>query len=379
MGQALRRLLLLSLLLFVQPPSAAAQAVTVGVTSIGPTFDVGDSNYISGSLVTTPALAGAVSTLSVYVGPVDTLVANRQFQMAVYTDAGGRPGAMLAATAVGVLVANAWNTLPLVLPLQASTAYWLVFNANGRSTAVDNMAIANTPTSTQAFFTTASTAFGQWPNAPPVTLTQGLYSIYATLAAAPSTAIPVTSTSQLQWDMQAASLAEAQGFSYAATVDVGTPQPLTAGCVTGVPLFVCSAPVPGMTGGQHSITITAASGGSTSPISNTVVVLMQVTAAPTTTTIAVTRTLTTATLVATVTSPLGGTPDGFIVFKDAGQPLATVALAGGVASWTTTSFVFGPHLVTAEYQGTPTFALSASAGLLFTVDIVAPANLRVTP
>ena len=50
--------------------------VTLGLTTIGSSIDSGDSNYLNGSKVTTPA-AGQVSSMSVYVGPIDSLAANR--------------------------------------------------------------------------------------------------------------------------------------------------------------------------------------------------------------------------------------------------------------------------------------------------------------
>ena len=57
--------------------------------------------------------------MSVYVGAVDSLVANRQYQLAVYTDVAGRPGTRVAFSATGTLVPNAWNTLTINATLLA--------------------------------------------------------------------------------------------------------------------------------------------------------------------------------------------------------------------------------------------------------------------
>ena len=86
---------------------------TIGLPTIGSFLDSGDSNYLNGSKVTTTA-AGQVSSMSVYVGPIDSLVANRQYQLAIYRDNAGRPGTLVAVSATGTLVANEWNTLACV-------------------------------------------------------------------------------------------------------------------------------------------------------------------------------------------------------------------------------------------------------------------------
>ena len=68
------------------------------------------------------------------------------------------------------------------------------------------------------------------------------------------------------------------------------------------------------------------------------------------------------TFTATVTaaSPGSGTPTGSIVFKDATTTLATVALSGGVASFTIATLSIGTHSITANYAGDAKFKLSTS-------------------
>ena len=167
--------------------------VTVGLTTIGSALDAGDSNYLNGSKVTTTA-AGQVSSMSVYVGTLDSLVANRQYQLAIYRDNAGRPGTLVAASATGTLVANAWNTLPVSASLLASTNYWLMFNTNGRSAAVNNMRY-NTGAAGQGAYSTATLPFGTWPATfPAATTTNFVFSLFATLGSdiTPPTVIATT-------------------------------------------------------------------------------------------------------------------------------------------------------------------------------------------
>ena len=100
--------------------------------------------------------------MSVYVGAVDSLAANRQYQLAIYTDNAGRPGTLVAVSATGTLVANAWNTLAVSAPLLANTNYWLMFNTNGRTASVNNMHYKSGAAGKGAH-SVASAPFGTWP------------------------------------------------------------------------------------------------------------------------------------------------------------------------------------------------------------------------
>jgi 6-phosphogluconolactonase (cycloisomerase 2 family) len=66
------------------------------------------------------------------------------------------------------------------------------------------------------------------------------------------------------------------------------------------------------------------------------------------------------TLTATVSAPSGGTPIGFIYFRDSGVLLARVPLSGGVATFTTSTLVGGDHSLDAHYGGNVKFATSTS-------------------
>jgi hypothetical protein len=159
--------------------TTASGSVTVGLKTTGSSLDSGDSNFLNGSKVTTTA-AGQVSSMSVYVGALDSLVANRQYQLAIYTDNSGRPGTLVAASASGTLAANAWNTVPVSASLAAGTTYWLMFNTNGRTEAVNNM-YYNSGAPGQGAYSTTPVPFGAWPATFPAAITTNLvFSLFAT-------------------------------------------------------------------------------------------------------------------------------------------------------------------------------------------------------
>jgi hypothetical protein len=154
-------------------------AASAGVTTIGSSLDSGDSHVLNGSRVRT-SFAGQIASMSVYVGNVDSLSANRQYQVAIYTDSAGRPGALLARSAPGTLVGNAWNTLGVSALVQSNTNYWLLFNTNGRSNSVNNMRYTTGSTG-QGVRSQGPVIFGAWPaTAPPVTIGNLVYSLFAT-------------------------------------------------------------------------------------------------------------------------------------------------------------------------------------------------------
>ena len=131
---------------------------------------------MTGSQVVVPAHVTTITAMSVWVADVDSAPRN-QFSMAIYTDTGGSPGALVAQTATGTLAPNAWNTLPISATLNASTIYWLMFNTNGGSDGVNNMAYNADPSRVGAY---APRAFGSWPTTyGNVTLATQRYSIYA--------------------------------------------------------------------------------------------------------------------------------------------------------------------------------------------------------
>ena len=164
---------------FVWSFTTTSTVVTIGSTAIGTSVDSGDSNFMNGSKVTTTA-AGQISSMAVYVAAIDSVAANRQYQLAIYTDNAGRPGTLVASSATGTLAANAWNTLPVSASLLGSRNYWLMFNTNGRTGAVNNMRY-NTGAAAQGAYSTAPVAFGTWPSTfPASTISNFVFSLFAT-------------------------------------------------------------------------------------------------------------------------------------------------------------------------------------------------------
>jgi hypothetical protein len=114
------------------------------------------------------------------VGAIDTSTTNRQFQLAIYTNNGTVPGTLVAQSASGTLVANAWNTIAISAPLQAATKYWLIYNTNGRTDPVNDM-FYSTAAAGQSVFSSSAVTFGTWPATfPAAVLTGARFSLYVT-------------------------------------------------------------------------------------------------------------------------------------------------------------------------------------------------------
>ena len=116
---------------------------------------------------------------------------NNQFQVGIYADSGGVPGARLANSASGSLAANSWNTVAISATLAANTPYWLVYNTNGSSSTRNNLNYSNGgPTA----FSNGHVTFGTWPAMfGPSTSVNATFSIYATYSTG-GTATPPTVT-----------------------------------------------------------------------------------------------------------------------------------------------------------------------------------------
>jgi hypothetical protein len=155
-------------------------------SSIGSTYvgtNVGSaigSGVLVGYKFSTTA-AGMLGSLSVNIGLGNTTAPNNQYQLAIYADNSGTPGALLGSTAIGSITSTGWNSLSLTTPVNvsANTSYWLSFWDNGNETITYSTGY---PSATAAGV--ASTwGNGTMPSTWPIggsTTNGSLYSIYAT-------------------------------------------------------------------------------------------------------------------------------------------------------------------------------------------------------
>ncbi len=156
---------------------AQTSAATLGYTSIGSLTDTGDSNSMNGSKFTMGTSGGTANSMSVYVTAIGASP-NNQYQMAIYTNINNKPGTLVANTAIGTLIANSWNTLPVTAALNASATYWLFLNANGNNPQLNNAKFINVGTNMGAW---SNRAFGTWPTTFPTPNIGGWeFSIYIT-------------------------------------------------------------------------------------------------------------------------------------------------------------------------------------------------------
>lgn len=134
-------------------------ATPLGATTAGTLTDSDNSNSINATRVMS-AEGGQVVSLSANVGAVDPSVARRSFQLAIYAANGSAPGALVASSTTGTLVANSWNTVPITATLAPNTAYYLAYNTNGASAAVNNL---RRTSSGSSGWRTAGQPYGAWP------------------------------------------------------------------------------------------------------------------------------------------------------------------------------------------------------------------------
>ncbi|HET6317669.1 MAG TPA: choice-of-anchor R domain-containing protein, partial [Chloroflexota bacterium] len=145
-------------------PTPAPINGRLGNTNVGVTIDSGDSNAMNGSRVTTGAQPITVRSISVFVAGIDSSTANRSYQVAIFSDNTGRPGTLVASSATGTLSANSWNTLPISgANLAANSSYWLMYNTNGRTSALNNMRRDDGVPGTGAY-SAGAVPFGTWPS-----------------------------------------------------------------------------------------------------------------------------------------------------------------------------------------------------------------------
>ncbi|MFJ8045348.1 Ig-like domain-containing protein [Kitasatospora sp. NPDC096147] len=213
------------------PTNASALDATakLGNTTTGTATDSGDSNHLNASRYVMGSKGGQVTSISVFVGDVGA-APNNQYQVAVYGDVGGKPGPLVANSAAGTLTANSWNSLPVSANLSPNTAYWLAYNSNGVSQAVNNLRYS---TGGKGAYSNSSTAYGSWPASFGPSTTTGLdFSINATYTVAntpvwtpgagPGASGPVlvVTTAANPYSKYLGEILEAEGLNSYKTVDL---------------------------------------------------------------------------------------------------------------------------------------------------------------
>lgn len=159
------------------PPPTPPPGPTGGYTNQGALLDTGDAGYMNGSKFTTNSSGGVATSMSVFVGNVDT-GSHNQYQMAIYTDNNGTPGILVAKTNTGTLSPITWNTLPITATLQPNTTYWLMYNTNA-STSTNYLNNMYFDTGAQNIAAWAKHSFSSWPtNFPTATLDTTQFSLY---------------------------------------------------------------------------------------------------------------------------------------------------------------------------------------------------------
>jgi len=101
---------------------------------VGATSDPATADWERVNVLTVPT-AGALTSVQVYLQRL--VSGSQQFRGVLYADAGGTPGALVAATSaqtVGSQATSGWQTLPFTAPVSVSAGtYWLGIQAGPTS------------------------------------------------------------------------------------------------------------------------------------------------------------------------------------------------------------------------------------------------------
>ncbi len=154
-----------------QADTSQTASATVKVTLPAPpnTFGYAVQGASVGSTMSNSVLAtryqmagqnGMVTSMSVFIASPISASPNNQFQVAIYADNNGTPGALLASSASQTIVPDAWNTVLINAPVTANTYYWLAYDTNGLAANTNNLRY-DVGGATSTWIT--SEPFGTWP------------------------------------------------------------------------------------------------------------------------------------------------------------------------------------------------------------------------
>ncbi len=128
-----------AIVLLVARGHAQPSANTFGYSVQGATIGTTMSNSVSATRYQMGSQDGTVASMSVFIASPVSAPPNNQFQLAIYADNSGVPGALIASSASQAIVPDAWNTVPISAPVTANAYYWLAYNTNGLAANANNL------------------------------------------------------------------------------------------------------------------------------------------------------------------------------------------------------------------------------------------------
>ena len=163
----------------LNPGTCGASPTTFGYPFQGALVGSTMSNSAGATRYQMAGQSGTVVSMSVFIASPVSASPNNQFQVAIYADNNGTPGALIASSASQTIVPDAWDTVPISAPVAANAYYWLVYNTNGLAANTNNVRYDSGGAS---FAYITPEPFGTWPTTfGPVSGTSILnLSIYAT-------------------------------------------------------------------------------------------------------------------------------------------------------------------------------------------------------
>src|SRR3989344_3901941 len=127
----------------IEPVYAQSTTTTTSLGNTTPGSLSGASpNLLAASRFVMPNENGSLVSSSVYFSSA-AAAPNNLFQVVVYADNAGAPGARVAQSVSYAITPGAWNTAPLSGSLTANAAYWLAVNTNGSSNINYSVGVAN--------------------------------------------------------------------------------------------------------------------------------------------------------------------------------------------------------------------------------------------
>jgi hypothetical protein len=139
------------------PPTA-----TFGKTTAGNLTDTADSNSVIAGRFQSGTQGGTALSISVHAGATVSAAPHNQFQVALYADNAGTPGALIASSASATLNPSSWNTVAISAPISPSTWYWIAYNTNGSSTSANDLTLSAGSIAKQTQWINTE-SFGTWP------------------------------------------------------------------------------------------------------------------------------------------------------------------------------------------------------------------------